>query len=69
MAEIKRCTPFGRKVKIALVERGMSSQDLAQMIGYTNSTISDVVYGRNSSRATMALIAEALGIALGEEED
>lgn len=69
MADMKKCTPFGMKMKIALVERGMTNQDLARMIGYTNSTISDVMFGRNSSHATMVLIAETLGIDLGEEED
>lgn len=68
MADMKKCTPFGISMKIALIERGMTNQDLARMIGYTNSTISDVMYGRNNSRATMELIAETLEIELKEED-
>lgn len=68
MADMKKCTSFGIKMKIALVERGMTNQDLARTIGYTNSTISDVMYGRNNSRATMALIGDTLGIELGDED-
>lgn len=65
----KKCTPFGTKVKIALIEQGISSQELAKKIGYTNSTISDVIYGRNCSRMTKQLIAKELGIVLESGED
>lgn len=68
MADMKKCTPFGISMKIALIERGMTNQDLAKLIGYTNSTISDVMYGRNNSRATMELIAETLEIELKDED-
>lgn len=43
----KMYTPFGKRVKIALVERDMKNLDLAQLLGCTESTISDVLKGRN----------------------
>lgn len=62
MSNLKKCTPFGMKVKIALLQKNMTNQELAQKLGYANSTISDVIFGRNSSKKTKALIAKALGI-------
>lgn len=62
MTNLKKCTPFGMKVKIALLKNNMTNQDLAKKLGYTNSTISDVIFGRNMSKKTKALIAQELGI-------
>ncbi|MBT9778521.1 helix-turn-helix domain-containing protein [Clostridium sp. MCC353] len=62
MTNLKKCTPFGMKVKIALIKNNMTNQELAERLGYTNSTISDVIFGRNSSRKTKELIAKELGI-------
>lgn len=62
MADLKKCTPFGIQVKIALIERNMSNHELAEQLGCSNSTISDVMFGRNHSRKTKMRIAEALEI-------
>lgn len=62
MADLKNCTSFGRKIKIALIEQNMTSQELAKKLGYTNSTICDVVFGRNRSVKTRHRIANALGL-------
>lgn len=62
MTNLKKCTPFGAKVKIALIKNNMTNQELAQKLGYTKSTISDVIFGRNLSRKTRELIAKELGI-------
>ena len=62
MRNLKKCAPFGMKVKIALIQNNMTNQELAERLGYTNSTISDVIFGRNSSRKTKELIAKELGI-------
>ena len=62
MANLKKCTPFGTKVKIALVKNNMSNQELAEKLGCSNSTISDVIFGRNLSRKTRARIAKELKI-------
>lgn len=56
------CTPFGKKVKIKLLEENMTSKELAKMIGVADSTICDVIFGRNNREKTQQTIAEALGI-------
>ena len=56
------CTPFGKKVKIRLLEENMTSKELARMIGMADSTICDVIFGRNNREQTQRTIAEALGI-------
>ena len=60
------CTPFGKKVKIRLLEENMTSQELAQKAGVTASTVCDVIFGRNNRRETRRDIAKVLGI--DEEE-
>ena len=60
MTNLKKCTPFGMQVKIALIKNNMTNQELAQKLGYTNSTISDVIFGRNLSQRTKERIAKEL---------
>jgi len=60
------CTPFGKKIKIRLLEENMTSKELAQKVGMADSTICDVIFGRNRREKTQKTIAEVLGIA---EED
>lgn len=63
-----KCTAFGIKVKMALIEQGMSSKELAERIGYTTSTISDVIYGRNDCALTRWAIAKELGLEEGRND-
>lgn len=63
------CTPFGKRVKIKLLEENMTSRDLAQKAGVTDATVCDVIFGRNKKPETMQLIAEALGIEVEEETE
>ncbi|MCB7317322.1 helix-turn-helix domain-containing protein [Lacrimispora sp. 210928-DFI.3.58] len=58
---IKR-TPFGTEVKLELVRRGMTGRDFAKSIGIKESTLCDVMAGRNKSEATMRKIIEGLGL-------
>lgn len=62
MTNSKKCTEFGMKIKIALIQNDLSSQELAKRLNCSNSTISDVIYGRNMNKKTKALIAKELGI-------
>lgn len=55
------------QVKIALIKNNMTNQELAQKLGYTNSTISDVIFGRNLSQRTKERIAKELGIEIEME--
>lgn len=63
-----KCTPFGVKIKTRLIEKGMSNKELATLVGYTTSTISDVIYGRNSCPVTREAIARTLGIVADLQE-
>ena len=56
------CTPFGKKVKIEMVNQGMAQCELAKRLNLANSTISDILYGRNQCERTKERIAETLGI-------
>ena len=60
-------TPFGKRVKIRLVEENMTSKELAQAVGMAESTICDVIFGRNNRKKTQMAIAKVLGID-GEDE-
>lgn len=56
------CTPFGKKMKIAMIEQNIPQQELARRLGLANSTVSDIIYGRNQCEKTKERIAEALCI-------
>ena len=56
------CTPFGKKMKIAMVEQDIPQLELARRLGIANSTVSDIIYGRNQCERTKERIAETLGI-------
>ena len=56
------CTPFGKRVKIRLLEENMTSKELAKEIGMADSTVCDVIFGRNNREQTQRIIAEVLGI-------
>lgn len=60
------CTPFGKQVKIRLLEENMTSRELAEMIGMADSTVCDVIFGRNNRKKTQMEIARVLGI---DDED
>ena len=68
MRKGKRCTPFGMKVKIKLLEQNMTNRDLARMIGMADSTVCDVIFGRNQRTKTQEVIAKALGLENWEDE-
>lgn len=60
-------TAFGKKVKIEMVKRGLTSKELAKTMGYTESTLCDVLKGRNRCERRMRELAEALGLDDGEQ--
>jgi len=55
-------TPFGKQVKIKMIEKNMTGKELAQMIGKADSTVCDVISGRNNRELTQWQIAQILGI-------
>lgn len=53
-------TSFGKKVKMELIRRDMTSRELAKELGIAESTLCDVLAGRNKSEKTRKKIEEAL---------
>ena len=49
-------------MKIAMVEQDIPQQELAKRLGIANSTVSDIIYGRNQCEKTTERIAKTLGI-------
>lgn len=56
---IKR-TPFGIEIKMELIRRGMTSRDFARSIGIAETTLCDVIAGRNNSVSTREKIVAGL---------
>ncbi len=66
----KQRPAFGLAVKMELLRKGMTSRELAGMIGIAESTLCDVISGRNTSERTRKKILEALDLpADGLEEE
>lgn len=51
---------FGKKVKHLLIEKNMTNKELAKRIGMAESTVCDVISGRNNREKTKQLIINAL---------
>ena len=56
----KKLTPWCENVKIAMIERDMSVQGLADAIGMSRVYTSALINGRVQSEATMKLRGEAI---------
>ena len=51
-------TEVGTKIKILLIKKNMTVTELAEHLGLGQSTVSDVIYGRNRSKKTIRAIFE-----------
>ena len=58
----KKLTPWCENVKIAMIERELSVQDLADAIGMSRVYTSAVINGRVQSEPAMRLISDTLNI-------
>lgn len=58
--ESRKRSEFGMGVKMKLICLGMTSRQLAREVGVTDSTLCDVIAGRNNSESTKARIQEVL---------
>jgi len=56
------CCQFGTIVKIEMLKRNLTSRELARTIGIAESTLCDILMGRNYSVETRRKIVEALGL-------
>ena len=58
--ESKKRPAFGMKVKMELIRLGKTSRQLAKEVGLTDSTICDVLAGRNTCERTKNEIERVL---------
>lgn len=58
---------FGMEVKMELIRLGMTSRQLARAVGVADSTLCDVIAGRNHSETTKSKIREVLCLWKQEE--
>lgn len=61
-------TAFGKQVKIKMIEQNITSRELARRIGKAESTICDVISGRNNRELTQRQIAQILELELPDEK-
>ncbi len=53
---------FGQEAKIAMIKQGITNKKLAQQLGYCESTLCDVLKGRNRSERRIREMKEVLKI-------
>lgn len=51
---------FGKQTKIRMISLGLSNRELANYLGYTESTVCDILKGRNQSEHRIHEISELL---------
>ncbi len=51
---------FGKQVKIAMIQVGMSNKEMARRLGYKESTLCDILKGRNRNERRIREIREVL---------
>lgn len=68
MSRSSEITPFGRRVKIRLLELGMDARELAAAVGTSEVQISRIIHGKRPGYEQIPRIADVLGIPLEEIE-
>ena len=69
MGKRSELTPFGRQVKIRLLERGMDAGELARRVGTSPVQISRILHGKRPGREQIPKIASELGIELTDSAE
>lgn len=62
MSKTSELTPFGRQVKIKLLELGIDARDLATETGISPVQISRILHGKRPGHKQVPIIAKYLGI-------
>lgn len=62
--KMSELTPFGRQVKIRLLEREMDARELAEQIGTSPVQISRILHGKRPGHEQIPMIARLLDIDL-----
>ena len=68
MGKMSEITPFGRMVKIRLLEMDMDARDLAAKVGTSPVQISRIIHGKRPGHEQIPKIAQVLGINLEQIE-
>lgn len=69
MRNTSEITPFGRRVKIRLLELDMDAKELAEQVGTSPVQISRILHGKRPGRKQIPKIAKVLGLALPPEDE
>ncbi len=56
----------GKRIKIAMIALGITNKELARQLNYKESTLCDVLKGRNRSERRISEIWAALTVAEGD---
>jgi transcriptional regulator with XRE-family HTH domain len=59
---LENYTPFGMQVRAILLQRGITSGELAKQIGISDSYLSDILRGGRKGKKQKARIAKVLGL-------
>jgi len=51
---------FGKQVKIAMIQMGLTNKEMARRLGYKESTLCDILKGRNRNERRIREIKEVL---------
>ena len=68
MRQTSEITPFGRRVKIRLLELNMDARELARRVGTSPVQISRILHGKRPGREQIPRIAQVLGIEVDATE-
>lgn len=68
MKKSSTLTPFGKLVKIKLLEMDMDARDLAKMIGTNPVQISRILHGKRPGHGQVKQIARILDIPIENEQ-
>ena len=68
MRHTSEITPFGRRVKIRLLEMNMDARELARRVGTSPVQISRILHGKRPGREQIPKIASELGIELNDSQ-
>lgn len=58
----RKLTPFGKQIKLRLVELEMKQEDLAKLVGTTPQYVSHIMYGERSGEKYREKICQVLDL-------
>ncbi len=68
MSKLNELTPFGRQVKLRLLEVGMDARELADRVGTSPVQISRILHGTRPGKKQIPKIARELNIDMDRDQ-